>query len=224
MPTPEFLTFTGIDERTDLDMVRALSADYPIEWGILFSASRQGNEPRYPSDNLLYQICGQLFDCRLSAHLCGNYTKLIMDEAADFPEIQIEKPYFCDPILELFERSQINHREPNIDLIRQKFGAHFPSVQPITQHRELTFPPYQGVQLLYDRSGGRGQLPDAWPEHPNDGQLIGFAGGLNADNIKEQNEKINSAGPYWLDMEGGIRTDDWLDLAKCQAVCEAIYG
>jgi hypothetical protein len=29
---------------------------------------------------------------------------------------------------------------------------------------------------------------------------------------------------YWIDMESGVRTDGVFDLAKCEAVCRAVYG
>lgn len=45
---PLFITFTGVDEHTDLRGMIALSAQYPIEWGVLFSPKRQGCETRYP--------------------------------------------------------------------------------------------------------------------------------------------------------------------------------
>ncbi len=48
MRKPEFITLTGLDDRTDLDAAIALSEKYPIEWGVLFSPSQQGkpNSPR----------------------------------------------------------------------------------------------------------------------------------------------------------------------------------
>jgi hypothetical protein len=35
---------------------------------------------------------------------------------------------------------------------------------------------------------------------------------------------VASTGPYWIDMESGVRTDDRFDLGKCRAVCDAVYG
>jgi hypothetical protein len=46
---------------------------------------------------------------------------------------------------------------------------------------------------------------------------------LNPDNIEEQNAAIASTGRYWLDMESGVRTDDWLDLDKCESVCRSLF-
>ncbi|GAA4256618.1 hypothetical protein HLK65_28415 [Azospirillum formosense] len=35
--------------------------------------------------------------------------------------------------------------------------------------------------------------------------------------------QIAATEPYWIDMESGVRTDDWLDLDKVEAVCRAVY-
>ena len=57
MRKPEFITFTGADDHTDVRDMVALSKLYPIEWGILFSISRQGTDPRYPGGEAA-RLCG----------------------------------------------------------------------------------------------------------------------------------------------------------------------
>jgi phosphoribosylanthranilate isomerase len=52
---------------------------------------------------------------------------------------------------------------------------------------------------------------------------VGYAGGINPDNAAEVVSRIQ-ADRYWIDMETGVRTGDWLDLDKCEAVCRAVYG
>ncbi|WP_454909583.1 hypothetical protein [Variovorax gossypii] len=47
MNTPQFTTFTGADDDTCIDEMQALSRDYPVEFGILFSPTRQGSG-KYP--------------------------------------------------------------------------------------------------------------------------------------------------------------------------------
>jgi hypothetical protein len=42
------VTFTGLDAATRPDDLRALSRDFPIEWGILFHPTREGSG-RYPA-------------------------------------------------------------------------------------------------------------------------------------------------------------------------------
>lgn len=43
---PEFVTFTGIDDRTDLTAADELARQYPIEWGVLFTQSNR--DARFP--------------------------------------------------------------------------------------------------------------------------------------------------------------------------------
>lgn len=80
------------------------------------------------------------------------------------------------------------------------------------------------VQMLFDRSGGTGKVPDTWPRHPGGGVQVGYAGGINPDNVLDVIDAIGPDGPYWIDMESGVRTDDWFDLDKCEAVLQAVYG
>ncbi len=44
------ITFTGIDDRTDIAALQDIQRRYPyVEFGVLLSWSRQGSERRYPS-------------------------------------------------------------------------------------------------------------------------------------------------------------------------------
>lgn len=202
---PLFITFTGIDERTDLERVRELSAQYPIEWGFLFSEKRQGNDNRYPGMSLLDNLHG----LQLSAHICGSYSKQILD--GKIPSLD----------LRLFSRTQVNCINPVIEGIVNFADAY--DLQAITQCRSPNFPDDDRVAWLYDCSGGKGTEPDAWPTHPGE-RLVGYAGGLNPTNVKAQLLRMDTSGPFWIDMESGVRTDDWLDLSKCEAVCKEVFG
>ncbi|MGY4224420.1 hypothetical protein ACVMIH_001781 [Bradyrhizobium sp. USDA 4503] len=73
---PEFITFTGIDNWTELHDIHVLSIKYPVEFGILFSPKRQGTDPRYPDGDALSRFMWS--GLRLSAHLCGDYSRRIM--------------------------------------------------------------------------------------------------------------------------------------------------
>lgn len=73
-------------------------------------------------------------------------------------------------------------------------------------------------QLLFDASGGKGELPRAWqsPVYPIFHQQ-GYAGGLRPENVSENLDKIsNVAGvfPTWIDAEGGLKTDDKFDAKR----------
>lgn len=40
---PKWITFTGLDEKTDFNRVEDISKRFPVEWGILFGGRLDGN-------------------------------------------------------------------------------------------------------------------------------------------------------------------------------------
>lgn len=219
---PAFITFTGLDARTDLTRAFRLAQVYPIEFGVLFSPKRQGLEPRYPDGDTQSSIWwsplagnggGNLG--HIAAHLCGQYGRDIMTGAS--PNVPVDLVY-C-------RRVQVNHLEPDPRVIGRYVSGWGRRLHGIAQTRGDSFPPpARRCDWLFDRSGGTGQQPAAWPRHPGGNQLVGFAGGIGPDNVLKTLRQIDSAGPFWIDMESGVRTDDWLDLDKVEAVCLAVYG
>lgn len=210
MRPPEFITFTGADDRTSIEGMAALSGKYPIEWGILFSQSRQGIDRRYPGGDAQSRFAWS--GLRMAAHLCGSYSNHIMSGHRIEPPVD----------LGIFDRIQVNHSDPMpMRLVELQKGW---GPRCIAQTRSASgFPTYNLlVDWLFDASGGRGIAPTAWPPYP--GRLVGYAGGIGPDNVLNVIEEIGASGPYWLDMESKIRTDNWLDLDLCRAVCEKVYG
>lgn len=208
---PKFITFTGADDHTDIDEMSTLSGKYPIEWGILFSPSRQGIDPRYPGGAAQSRLLWS--GMRLSAHLCGAYALSIMDTGSlNGLHIPVD--------LGIFKRIQVNHRAPNparINTFRKGWGP-----RCIAQCRGLKFPDDTSVDWLHDVSGGTGKQPELIPEYP--GHLVGYAGGIGPNNVLSVIQRIDADGPYWIDMESNVRTNDRFDLRLCQLVCEAVYG
>lgn len=205
---PELVTFTGIDERTDLVAVQELAARYPrAEFALLVSKSKTGNENRFPS----LSFAKQFIDCRgtrRALHICGAWAESIM---------RCERPVL--PVdTSRFRRIQVNHREPSPNAIWDYAAGY----NGIAQCHGETFPASSSVMWLFDRSGGTGKRPKFWPDYP--GRFVGYAGGINPDNVIETLELIGAQGKYWIDMETGVRTDDWFDLAKCEQVLRAVYG
>lgn len=76
------------------------------------------------------------------------------------------------------------------------------------------------VTMLLDASGGEGVDTSLVAFA---GRKVGYAGGINADNVGDkltflmENEQV---GDFWIDMESGVRTDDWFDLDKVRKVLE----
>jgi len=214
MRKPEFITFTGVDDRTDLDAVESLSKQYPIEWGVLFSPTQQGRTPRYPGLARLHEIHERSRSLRLAAHLCGEHARRIVGGALpDLPAV----------ISNVYQRAQINHIYPQPHRITR--FAEMARTPCIGQFIAGPFPANETIQWLFDPSSGAGIVPPVWPRHPGGDRLVGFAGGMSPENVATVIERINSSGQYWIDMETRVRTDDdWLDLAKCEAVCVQVYG
>lgn len=210
---PAFIAFTGVDRpalRADLER---LSARYPIEWGILVDDDRK--EPLFPAADARMQLLSGP-PLRWAAHICGTKAR----EIAATPDA-------AHLDLTGFQRVQINHSfqgsaESHIANCA-RFGKRA-GVRAVLQCSGA-FPPDLRVDWLFDVSFGKGTVPSAWPRLSEAGPFCGFSGGLNPHTIRNALEQIAPPPdiPYWVDMESGIRTDGWLDVAKCEAVCRAVY-
>jgi hypothetical protein len=209
---PEFITFTGADDHTDVAGMRELAAAYPIEWGILFSPKRQGTG-RYPTRAKVLDFTGK--GLRLSGHLCGGDARQVIGYGTS---------NWDGLLFDHFERAQINTADPKVQPTSIERWSDDLALRAILQCRSI-FPKIRAVDVLFDASGGRGILATDWPYAPLE-QFVGYAGGLNPDNVAAAVEVISQrAVRYWIDMETGVRDDqDRFDLAKCRAVCEAVYG
>jgi phosphoribosylanthranilate isomerase len=122
--------------------------------------------------------------------------------------------------LEGFTRIQVNHRSP--DPIRLYGLQREKGKDCIAQTRSSHFPDDEEIDWLFDTSGGTGKVPASWPKYP--GRFVGYAGGINPANVRDIIDQIDASGPYWIDMENGVRTNDRFDLDLCRQVCEAVYG
>lgn len=216
MNKPEFITFTGADENTSFQGMAELSEKYPIEWGVLLSPKQQG-AGRYPHLTFVFQlsVAARRHRLRLAAHVCGQHSRDVLEIGRTS----------IDGLLTGFERVQVNidagpDKAPNAREWAAKWG-----LTAIVQSRGEFPSPSNGVEWLFDASGGRGIAPPVWPRAPF-GVRSGYAGGLNPGNVGPAVATIGDrAGRYWIDMETGVRdSSDRFSLDKCRAVCEAVYG
>ncbi len=207
MNLPYVVTFTGVDDHTNLDQLRRIARAYPAltEWGVLHSTRVR---ERYPSAETIDRLRDS--GLRLSAHLCGAFSRRIM----------VAQDYTLPNLLG-FTRVQVNHRAPN-RLVGANYSQNLGLPVILQSRNSLRFPDDKRVQWLFDKSGGRGTAPSRWPEEST-GQYVGYSGGLGPDNVVEAVKKMG-AGNFWIDMESGVRTDDLFDTEKCWAVMEAIFG
>jgi len=207
---PDFITFTGADDKTDIGGMLDLSRHYPIEWGILFSPKRQGEDPRYPGEDTVRRIVSAAVP--VAAHLCGRHSGDVMKGNV---------PLLSQP-LEMFGRIQVNSRKPRAERIavfQRKMG-----IPCIAQARGEAFPDDRSILWLFDQSGGRGEAPAKWPPHPHPHRLVGYAGGIGPHNVLDVIETIDAKAPYWIDMESGVRVDNVLDLGICSEICQKVFG
>jgi len=226
------VTITGADDSVDPQELIKLSGQFPfVEWGILFSANRQGGV-RFPSQDWINRFTRAIEDARwgvrVCSHLCGRH--LVKD--------------FCETGVFAFRGEQVS-LWPHIQRVQlnfhsQKHGIGEAAIEFIRNAGRQFIVQYDGVNddalkailkpenpivPLFDLSGGLGKLPNTWPE-PVAGRYCGYAGGLNPENVAEQWRKIHVQAAahgnpaYWMDMETGVRTEDLreLDLNKVKSV------
>lgn len=207
-----YLTFTGVDVRTPIDKLPK-----GPEYGILWSMGN--NKNRYPALPDLLEILMQLkrYGHDVALHVCGSLARKTLILGG------------MDRILGKVDRVQVNGRvtEGEVWALRQQH----PTETFIYQYNEtnrdmLDNARNYGQELLVDASGGQGVMPDMWVKplgpHPT---LIGFAGGLSPENIRDQLPLLEAAAgmdEFWIDMETGVRTNDWFDVEKVKAVVAAV--
>lgn len=220
------ITFTGVDEKTDINRLKEIIKKYPIaEFGVLTSYHWQENGNRYPNPHLFEKLVN--ITPHLSLHLCG---KIAHDAAYGlWPRIN-EHVEFCAPI---FRRIQLNIAERTDNPIHC-YSAPFGHQELIIQARDAkncsvyarTRAYYADtrnnfISMLLDASGGRGV--DTPLEVFQSRNKIGYAGGFNPDNVADKlsflMEHVKN-GSFWIDMESGVRTNDWFDLDKVEKVLE----
>ena len=220
----ELITFTGIDERTSKDGVLEVARRHrATEWGFL-AGSATGKKPRYPPLATIDAWRDFTADNGLQTalHLCGRYSREIAAGRGN------EHLQLCAR----FGRVQVNlpgaERYARIGAIAE-FQAAL-GVPVILQHDDGwdSVPgEHDGIEYLFDRSGGRGLAPkrlcDHWPEPRADKRRYGYAGGIRIENADQAFAFANSHGDdcrTWLDMETHVRTDDHLDLGKVESICK----
>ena len=219
------ITFTGIDWKTDISELYEIQKQYPyVEWGVLVSKNWKTNGNRYFNPNFLDSLDETL---NLSAHLCGS----VASEAVNGNL----KPFidWADGYGYIFRRCQLNvstnKNNPEKFEYKGDIADYFEEV--ILQQKGangcelfMNSDMSKYVSVLLDASGGNGIDTDI--ELLNVPAKIGYAGGINPDNVADKLSYIvkNCKTPYWIDMESGVRTNDWFDLDKVKKILEICDG
>lgn len=226
------ITFTGIDEKTDINALQKIQSKYPIaEFGVLTSYHWYENGNRYLNpDNMV-----KLFDkgLNLALHVCGSAAH----DCAIGDWFKVDR--LTSELLHMYKRIQLNiacrkdnpaHVTPSLvhgqEIIIQQHSVKELDVIKGTAKRYGGFPSFfDKFSVLLDASGGRGiDTPIKTLKVSQSGKIlkIGYAGGINPENVAEKLQYLinNVEGSFWIDMESGVRTDDWFDLDKVVKVLE----
>lgn len=215
---PKHITFTGVDEKTDVIRCIKLSQKYPIEWGILFNGGKNGEEGRnrYPSFASMAKFFMAKNYLHIAGHFCGTDAQNLLKGKTNFPLFEFHEKY------KIFERIQVNAIDYNWEKLEKISVKH--KIRFIAQHRVMKFPlDEERFDFLFDKSGGKGKTTNSFPIQENEKNFVGYAGGISPDNILETLKNIDAKN-YWIDMETGVRTNEWFDLDKCEKICKIVYG
>ena len=219
------ITFTGVDEATDMEALETLWHQYPgAEMAVLAGSATKGRErkPRFPSRAKIGALAalGKQLGRSVALHLCGPYARAAnAGEHAGLVKLA-----------EGFTRVQVNARSADYDMeALARLADKIESCRQVivqTRARPPRAPQARALGALFDRSGGRGvEGIEAW-ERPLDGNgRVGFAGGLGPHNIDHALERVQGWGAdTWLDMESAVRSAEQFDLRKVAAVCTKAWG
>ena len=220
----QHITFTGIDAKTDIQDLIEIQREFPIaEFGVLTSYHWNENGNRYLNPAFLSNLYAGNGKLNLALHVCGSAAH----DAADGYWNKIEHHMFNT--LGLFKRVQLNvaNRTDNpyrlastpnkhTEVIIQQKGVH--DIEMFERSM------WMNVSVLLDASGGQG-IDTPIEVLPNVGKSfkVGYAGGINPDNVADKLAYLlqrDEVGDFWIDMESGVRTDDWFDIEKVYKVLQ----
>lgn len=221
------ITFTGIDARTDFRALHEIQREFPIaEFGVLVSNNWKENGNRFFDPKLISCLRKRQNEERLNLalHICGSAAH----DAANghWDKVNEQLTLFK---LGLFQRIQLNiagHKNNPVTVCPPCYSNQEVIIQQKSMDDMQIYLDSKRIHptlfsTLLDASGGRGiDTPIRVFGHPN--HKVGYAGGFNPDNVADKLSYLLENDPYdfWIDMETGVRTDDWFDLNKVVKVLQ----
>ena len=219
------ITFTGIDAKTDIKALTEIQREFPIaEFGVLTSYHWYENGNRYLEPRRLNDL--QWRGLNLSLHVCGEAA-----HNAAMGRYVSDTYHLAWGQLGLFQRIQLNiaNRQDNPATVRSSQCKEIIIQQRCATEVELFLNSMRAdhnavFSVLLDASGGQG-IDTPIKVLPNAGKpfKVGYAGGINPDNVADKLAYLlqhDEVGDFWIDMESGVRTDDWFDIDKVRRVLE----
>ena len=228
-PILDVITFTGLDEKTELEDIYDIHQRYPKTEFAILVADHNGKAGynRLPTMETVHRWrhFSQEYDIPLAVHLSGKYTRMLTGS----PREQAAVLALCNDV----ERVQINTTSKRL-MQNWRILNFLENVRCskviLPFQTDLTNPPWRDyrIEYLFDRSSGQGLASfQAWPEPDRYQERSGYAGGINADNLDQALSFLKHwpLERFWLSIESGIRNDyDWLDPAKILAICEIAFS
>lgn len=234
----KYITCSGANEYTNIDDLLALAKEYPMmEIGIQVSDKKITDNPaRFDWIIALQEkVAAQKLAPNIALHVNGNWVQQFACRAM-IPELD----YFLnlqDGKKCLFvKRLQINFLIGND--YRIDFGrfcqamtdrAPRPIVLPYNNRNAIFVKKIYNKSIkfdcLYDSSHGEGVLPKQHQAPVFKDCLQGYSGGLSADNVAEQLQKLSLVvkpeRAIYIDAEGKLKgKDGYFDLQKCRDYIE----
>lgn len=230
------LSITGADDLVSIPMLCALAFQYPqTEFGLLYLPEKEG-APRNPLKQWRMDFLKNMPKENTAIHLCG---KIAFDEilSNDF----VLSDYYFE--LKRYSRIQLNINsradlftteqihavydkllQNNFNIILQYNPKSAQWIEPYLSGQNYS----KQVSILLDASLGKGVAVDNFdvPRHlAEQGYFIGFAGGINPENISKIHELVKSYNieNYWLDLESGVRVDNQFSQAQARKLCALMF-
>lgn len=229
------LSITGADNLVPVDSLNSLVKAFPsLELAILYLPERE-NHPRNPGVEWRNKFFSNIPKENTAIHLCGQEAFNVIlspefEHSSLFQElkktsriqlnINARKDIFSHAQVHAIYTILLKH---DFTLILQYHERSKEWILPYISPKKI-----KNVHLLLDASLGKGVTPEKF-EIPDELKKldypIGFAGGLNPDNIASVHVQVKSfsLSKYWLDLESGARTDNIFDLGKAQKLCESVF-
>ena len=218
------VSFTGIDNKTNIKRLLEIAKKYPnTEFGFLVSEANtnKNTNNRYPNLILLQQLKNK--NINLALHVCGKLARTV----AKTGSLDCVKE-FMGSYFDIFQRIQLNLVGNTVTIpITDTYGKQVIIQTNLDEPKSrANYELYEqanveNIVYLSDKSGGHGEVTD----FDFFDKYQGFAGGLNPENILDRKADIDMLVDYdyWLDMESGVRTNDWFDLDKVEDICRKIF-
>jgi hypothetical protein len=216
-------SFSNIDIDQLLKLIKNYAVDN-LELSTALSLKHIDGFERFASVDFINLFNKKLKEnnIKTSIHVFGELAKQLgNDRINNIPKINWE----------LLERVQLNRFSVDINIALENLenlGFNGRLILPANK-KDLVIselPIDDRIDWLYDCSHGKGIEINSYPIDPliNRQGKIGFAGGINKNNILKINNKILTLGfkNYYLDIESGIRENDRISFEKIKNILEII--